>query len=259
MIDGERGGASKYWVTRGLVIIALPTFLYVLAFVYEVGFARVFRIPVKFITVGVTDVFVVGGILCAVLLALFWLVEPFFLLLPRDRSPVFQGVLRCFPGVVLLAALVVLYGRRWHEWVWAAAALTFILFLQFGVPLMTQRGKTSYRDKLKAEDTAEAESTGGLMCYIEYSARLIIIWLVIALVVSYNAGQVTALRIRTFLVPSTIPDTVVLRIYGDKLVCAPLDRESSRLKGGFTVLKLGENSKVVLRPENLGPVHPVAE
>ena len=57
-----------------------------------------------------------------------------------------------------------------------------------------------------------------------------------------------------FFVPSTAPDTVVLRIYGNRLICAPVDRTTKQIARAIQVLRLGDDPKMVLRSERIGPL-----
>jgi len=49
---------------------------------------------------------------------------------------------------------------------------------------------------------------------------------------------------------------VVLRIYGDKMVCAPFDRSNGEVERSFVILKVAEDPDLVLHIDKVGPLNP---
>ena len=59
----------------------------------------------------------------------------------------------------------------------------------------------------------------------------------------------------SFLVASTKPETVVLRIYGDRMICASFNRITRQVEPNFVLLKVAEDPRLRLRLEPVGPLH----
>jgi hypothetical protein len=59
---------------------------------------------------------------------------------------------------------------------------------------------------------------------------------------------------KEFLVLASSPDTVVLRIYGDNIICAPFNRSAKEMQRSFIIHKVGETPPLELRLEKIGPL-----
>jgi hypothetical protein len=71
--EAKKSESSKgSWVSDRIIIAAVPLIGYILSFVYEAGYAGVFKIPLYFITIDLTTVLVATGSL--LLFAIFFLV-----------------------------------------------------------------------------------------------------------------------------------------------------------------------------------------
>lgn len=81
---------------------------------------------------------------------------------------------------------------------------------------------------------------------------------VVACVFSFGLGSDEAHRKIDFLVPSVKLEVVVLRIYGDRLICARLDRARKQVEQSFYVLQTTGAPDRQLRLEAIGPLTSVA-
>jgi hypothetical protein len=122
---------------------------------------------------------------------------------------------------------------------------------------LTQRGKASYREKLAAQDKLDAGTKdfhSVLVTRLGIGPYRLVFTLLITLVVVYYAGQSAALRQSTYLVTSTSPQMVVLRTYGDSIICARFDRNTKEVEPSFVVLKVGDDPELTLHSEHVGPL-----
>ena len=69
-------------------------------------------------------------------------------------------------------------------------------------------------------------------------------------------GKAVANNQTEFLLVDLPPECVVLRIYADKFICAPLDREKKEVEKRFFIAKIGSDSHQQLRMEKIGPLNP---
>lgn len=131
------------------------------------------------------------------------------------------------------------------------------MFFQFIFPLITQRGGT-YLDKLEAQEKTENQFTDSYVILrnrFGNDSLLIIIAFLVGLSTALSAGTAEAIKQENFLVTNTTPELVVLRIYGDDLICVPFDRNTGEIEQNFTVLKKTGESGLSLKLENLGQLH----
>jgi hypothetical protein len=258
--DSEGKKEKKSWMPEGLILAAGPVLAYGIVFAHEVGYADVFEIPLGFVSIDVTSILIVTVAMVPVLYALSWLAYMGLSLLPAHDSPIRQRLQRLLVPSLLFVLFLMLYGARWLEWLWTAVFLLIVTFLEFGLPLIKQRKETTYHDKLIAQDQAERETSMPILDLFHRFAGpggyLAFVGLIAMLVISHSVGRASALDEDEFLVTTTSEEMVVLRIYGDNLICAPFDRATREIKRSFVVLKIGEDPDLVLNLETVGPLHP---
>ena len=85
--------------------------------------------------------------------------------------------------------------------------------------------------------------------YLQYGCVAIFV-IAFIFVSGYLAGRSDAWKKEIFLVPSSNPELVVLKIYGDNIVCGKLVQESDEIGLGPTIdlLRLDDISSLTLTP-----------
>lgn len=238
----------------------IPLAGYLVAFVYEAGFCTVFHIPLSFITLTPTIVFVAISALTLVLAPLFWLANIMCMIGLDLRDPIIRSLTRvAIPGMLFLL-LVGMNPNAWREWIWLLSLVAFLALLEFGLPLLTQRDKKSYREKLLGQEAIDARTSD----LFDVFGRRFGTWvlnvamvMIMAILLSYTAGKGQANRQKEFLVLASSPETVVLRVYGDDLVCAQFDRATKEVQPNFFVIKrvtVSSDPRIQLNLEEVGPL-----
>jgi len=86
----------------------------------------------------------------------------------------------------------------------------------------------------------------------------IIILLFILISGAYIYGYRKAMGQKLFLIRETTPEQVVLRIYGDKLITAPFDKQNKEVRYGyFYITKMGDEPNILIKFDVVGPLSPV--
>ena len=255
----EEVASAGDWMSVAVVIAAIPVVGHLLAFIYEVGFTREFGIPVQLITVSLTTVFVAVGGLFSIAFSVFALANTTSVFVPALPTGLRSKVMRAIPLAALLATFVFLFGARWREWIPLAIAFGILTALDFLLPLLTMRSRTSYLDRLAADEVAE-EPLRARALISRLGSRIgvtpvtLMIWIVFAGAASHAAGRSAALHQEEFLLVGRSPEMTVLRIYGDSLIAAPVDRVTKTVKRTFVILKLDADASRPLRLEKVGPL-----
>jgi len=256
--DMQKGEQIRgFWIWQGIIVAASPVIGYGLAFLYELGFCVVFKIPKEFITLNLTTVFVAAGSLLGIVWLLYWFAEIFLMLIPR-KHPLFRELILLLTVLLLLLGFLILWWGLWERVISVALfPLSFILML-FVFPLITQRGKGSYIDKLQAQRKHELETPmvifDSAVRFLGRRISLFIIVVIVLLLFSYSAGDAKALKQDKFLVPSTYPQSVVLRIYGENMICAPFDAEDKKIETKFFVIRMTDEPRPTLQLQKVGPL-----
>lgn len=262
---GERAARSWPWLT--LLVPAIAAVGYALAYVRELGFCGEFMIPTNFIVVSWTTTLVTTGtlLLFALLLLPFaWLLHA---VLPK-YTKLFPGWRRAYviayaTFLCLVAMLAFRYqALLWPELIGFFFGITIAMLLRFLLPLVTQRGVKGYWEKLNMQGELEDRHDPLLVYVIRYVGPIVFLGIfLIAFVLGfgYLEGKNTARTQTGYLVVSLEQELAVLRVYGDNLICAPLDRENREVeRNSFRVLEASGTTLTFgqVGPLSLSPVGP---
>jgi hypothetical protein len=249
----------KEWASEAIILAASPVFAYLIAFLYEAGFALVFQIPLQFITLSLTTIFIVAGALLFLGLFLFWVGHLILGVIAPADDPIRARMARYTPGILMFVAYRILFPEDVQGTLYLLGAMAILALYEFGTPLITQRGKGTYREKFEAQEKEDEIKRAKTLVHgfkeaLGRKGQIIAVVLSIGLPMFYSAGRSAALHQEEFLVVGSSPEMVVLRIYGDNLICAQLNRETRKVERKFVILKAGANSKLMLRLERVGPL-----
>ncbi len=247
-------------ISEGLFLAFASAGLYLFTFYYEKGYASVFKIPVSLITLDIKTILSFGVVFLTIFTVLFVIINFLALVTMNTLHPVIlRNMVPLLPVAFFLLAQIYIYGiANWQKWVFFLGLFLYFTYLQFIFPLRTQKNG-SYREKLEAQQKHEQKITDLpilLRKRFGNDALVVVIVFLIGIAVSENIGIAEAMSQKDFLVTNTIPKMVVLRIYGDNMVCAPFDEKTGEVKSSFTILKVGEDVGMTLNLKTLKALHP---
>lgn len=244
--------SRKSIISEGVLVAASSVLAYLLTFVYERGFCAVFGIPSEFIAPTLTSIFLTACALIPALIVLYSLADFIYVILPKR--------MRGGPEYWRMIYLVIFGFIAWLEGYFTVKIFPIffimIVFFDFGFPLITQRSHKGYRAKLEAQDKIDNEETllGLIMQPLGAGWRLFLVFILILTLLTYSLGRKNAINQKDFLVINTLSQPyAVLRIYGDKLICASFNRETKEIQGSFLIFEISK-SNLVLTVESIGPL-----
>ncbi|MCK4626284.1 MAG: hypothetical protein KAV00_13280 [Phycisphaerae bacterium] len=251
--------SQKRWLSGALVISLLSAYAYLLGYMYELSTAEAFGIPREFVDVEIPNI-LLAGIAGVTALALVFSVIGILYESWKKRDQPIHGriVLTVLTGIWFLLSLILCPSRLW-TWL-----LPLIIFVLYGcwpwlAPLSIERNTTGYIAKLKTYDESYGERDKMVKDLVRsFGPRPFLLIGLAAFILHFTMllGYARALNKKEFLVPSTAPNMVVLRINGDRLICAPFDRSTKEVEKKFLILKVGENPNMILHLEKVGPLRP---
>jgi len=249
---------------QAVLIGAASAIGYGIAYLHELGFNSEFGIPQELIVLNLTTVLTtigqIIGVFIIMTLAFLMLryIEHYILTekwASRLRYNISSILFLIFFGTLWLA-----YPTLWRDLIYMLIAfLISVLYfwgVHYAVPIFTQRKVRGYRQKLKAEDEDENNFLKRERASFSpfFTVLLILIALYYLLSTAYLSGEHTARSKEEFLVTSTNSEMVVLRIYGDNIVCAPLDRGNSTITKPLIILRADSHPELILKLEDVGPL-----
>jgi hypothetical protein len=260
MTDEEKVKSST-WLTEGILIAGFSALVYLYTFNYESGYLGAFGVPKDFVEINLNTIMIVAVALLSFFVSLGLIFQGLLIMMPKKYGPVGRSLISLSPVFIFFLIQLIAYGLRWEKWIFSLAILLFISFKEFVFPLISQREKKSYKEKLEAQEEKDVEvrSKSLLSSAIEFIGRKYILAfgiLLMMFLISSTVGESEALRKTNFIVARISPEAVVLRIYGDKLICAPFYRETKETEKSFFILNKADISKISFRIEKIGPLYP---
>ncbi|HLQ64429.1 MAG TPA: hypothetical protein VK201_06950 [bacterium] len=246
---------TRGWLTEGIVLAAIPVMAYVLAFGFEYGYYIAYRFPQELISVDLNRVFVAGVIFLAGVLFVVILATLALALLPSDH-PLARAVAQALTFVLLYLVFLTYEGRFDVFGKILGLALVAYLLYKFAVPVVTQRDVVGYVHKYQHQEEAKQLHPTLLRAMLHAIGPLpatILAYFCIAVILSVTLGWYLATEQVYYFVVAGPPEQVVLRIYGDSLILAQLDRPSRQILRQYTVLRR-TTATVTLREERIGPL-----
>lgn len=249
----------------GIVIPASPVLGYGLAYVRELGYCNFYKIPNEFITLDWTTILVAIAASLGALTLFSWFVIAIIASRPYNISPTRQ---KFYLSVVCFFFLLIFAIQYLTIQESKQLGIMFLIFLVciFVLPWVIRNyGTISINRPRVINDTKENKASDSLnrffnSKYFKYGF-LIFYSLAFIFVCSYLRGRVDAMEKQIFYIPSTNPQSVVLKIYGDNIICAPLIQNQHIFEQKYFVIKLSDSNTTItaiqfgyLRPNENLPV-----
>jgi hypothetical protein len=199
----------------------------ILALLHEIGYTSYYGLPIEFIRLDSSILqYVAPPLLLAFSFGITFIV---WVLITFSSKKWYLSLLAycnlLVTPAVLYASLRDYFGGSSS---WVALAL---LVLQL-IPMIMFGLNKERNDKLEGE--------------IKKRSKYLLTWVFIGLLflcgLAYSSGSTDVLFCHTYLIPSTNSDSVVLRIYGDNVVCAPLANNNTSIERKFFILDLSSQN-----------------
>jgi len=250
-------------LTDAMVLAIVPALGYTLTVFHELGYMTYFNLPVSLIRIEtpmtlITSAYVLGIFL--LFLFLFdSLTEPIEAFINNSTSNWF------LPAVIYLIFASIPYITRAKlisDGDNFALEVACWFYLGLYVPLLFHSFKTPFATRIKASTEKDERIKYWSRTLIRRLPRSVVIWAMLTLVsikFSFYLGVSEARYQKWFLVPTSTPETVVFRIYGDTCVTSKFDRSNQKMIPHLTIQPLGDavpKEAAVFRYEPIGPLKP---
>jgi len=223
MPDTEKKTIKNLLSSETLIIAGSPVLAYLFSFRYEAGFAGAFKIPLNLIEVNITTIFVVFMTIFSVIVLLIFIFNPIYMLVVahfKEKELIRRRIVALVPLFLWFLAELKLFGTLSITMIAPLIALTMVTSFLFLSPLFAYRSGRSYLEKLKASNEHEPQEDlfSAAIKRLGLKNFYYLFLLFILFYVMQSAGMAKATREKEFFVLTSSPNTVVLRIYGDKII-----------------------------------------
>ena len=246
------------WLAEKFGLFITPAIAYYLVFTYESAYCRIFGIPPGFIHPDLTTILIYTSVVVGVGFLLVMLIDAWIDLLraPPAAHPAQHLVRLYLPFVFLLFLLFSVYGSHWRKWLWLAIPLVVGTTGDFLIALLGDKQKP-YLTRLQGPAaflSGPGTVWGIARKRLDLELVIFFIAMYFARLISSSLGEAEALNQRLFLVPSSHPDSVLVRVYGDKMLCVALDSKTKKLAKQFFVLTAGAEQTMHFDTKEIGPL-----
>lgn len=248
------------WLSNAAFIALGAAFSYFLAFVYERAYCKYFNVPDSLIRPDMTTILAFTVALYTFSFSVFWLVSVLYVFFHPGEKKKVSAISRFVRsrGVLLLLAIIIAAAYQWDKYGWLTigAILSTLFVLDIVPAIITKRKHKTFNMALHAsmDDTERMNSV-----WIPIKRRLgeqvftlyLLCWCAVS--VAGALGQSAAEKQTRFLVPDLKPDSIVVKMYGDYVICISINRTGKTTGKDLTIINLQEPSTLRLHWENLGP------
>jgi hypothetical protein len=243
------------WMTESLVIAAVPLFGYFLSYCFEYGYFSYFGIPKGFIKVEMVEVLNVFGISIFLYFFIVGLGDMYIL---NYRHFKYRLILeRIYIGVFFVNGIWVFISKTPISL--TIYLITIFFGLMFGLvfPLLTHKGTLHCSKPALRTDIKEYPDNWSLVEIMEHKYGLRIApWILIAAIIFWGTmacGSIYAVNLNEFVVISSSPEMIVLRIYGNTAICTTFDPDTKIIGHQYTMVKIDEGN-LKLENQRVGPL-----
>jgi hypothetical protein len=248
------------WIPEvsGTFVTIVTAGAYAMAFAFEAGKAGAFGIPLEMVDLQLMPALFSTLIAMVGVLSAIQLVE---VLIPLTRSKVddhpAMPALRFSLIIFIISAVFWNVGRPVPWWlIWLYLGLNAVALLLHFLLLALQLGIDPRLWKERQHQLTPAP--GPELPFTDSFSEnpriaLAFICASVAILLSITAGNGSGRRERDFFITNQQPETIILRIYGERAVAAEFLRTEKRITAVYRILRLDDPS-LTLRLERVGPI-----
>lgn len=253
---------------NAIFIPAIPIAAYAIAYEYERGICENFGIPLGFMTINFTSLFLIGTTLIGFCVALVLLSDFISSILPPINTSLQKSLYLTLMILFLFFIFVSeslssgpkFIGRPKAFYIMVISFIAFeIIFAWVGFlrGRIKKTGKQIENNESKKENEhGELITRPSFVIMNKLGQKWLLILFVIFILMSsaYDLGKLDAKGQSNFLVIDAPQPAIVLRIYGDRLICIEGPFTTEKEKIDFTILNLANLPKLSMRWEAVGPL-----
>jgi hypothetical protein len=249
MSDSPSPAASASRFPLAVLIAFVPGASYLCAFLYQLGYAQHFGIPAQLIHVTLESVFLAGGVIGSTGYYAFTTVgSP-----GKGSAPMSPALRKRFLEGSVLVVLLGLATFISGHWKFHLVVFAVFMFFLFGLSAVPHAGKgISYAQALEEWDKNHGTYIDFFITKLGVNAVANVLIVVMILFQFWLYGDSEAVQQRNFLVRATRPETVLLRVYGDKMIFATLRPDRRSIDCTFQIREVADKSNLTLRLQHLG-------
>lgn len=238
---------QKSFFTEALVIAAFPLVAYLMTYAYETGIAIHFDYPFELINPSWTHVFLAMMLLVIMFACSIFIADRYYSSFKDLRHPS-----HAFLYLVFFISVTICTSRwHWHPIFSLIAAMASMMTTSVFILDYYAERHQQHKDGTNAADSGRLSDT--FFAASLRTKRLAVILIVLVGFTFSTGSNCAKYQQQFYTITTPTQQVVVLRIYGDRLICKPFDRKTHKLLQPLTILSLTDKPTMTL--ERLGEIH----
>lgn len=244
-----RNSDGQNWLYQGIVLASVPASAYLLAFLFEFGYASTYNIPVELISLSTTQ-------FCIALIAIFSIASMGFYLfntifktihLITHKHPKIDRIATSWSVWIAVVIIFTTFAHiPFRDGKWIVLVLVVGLALADFVLLPAARwinNKLNENDEEFQKSLKEKLPISRLEQYTGVKASVALTTLIVLLLGSFFLGISEANRKDTYMVSHEEPSMIVLRIYDGNMIVTNFDIDTKSIGRDFSVIPVGSTER----------------
>jgi hypothetical protein len=255
----QKSEPSRSLISDAIILAFASVSAYYFSFSYEKSFLLYFGVPSQFITIDLTTLLSFGVIVLFVILFVFPVLNLFMIIVSRIKNEHIVRLIRPYWFfLIIFLTDIYLFGLEKPEYLGILLVICLVfLFFDFIFPLLTQRDKKTYTEKLIGQEEIESSIQylpKNINIKFGREVAIFITLFILGVMISSDAGLAEAIRKEDYLFINTQPQLIVIRIYSNRLICAQYDEMKKEVLPIFTIITLTNNSPELIQKKT-GKIH----
>ena len=254
--------STRWRLSEAALLAVIPAYAFYLAFRYETGIADYYGYPNYLIAVSLENVFIAFGAVLLFAIFLFFVVNFIFSVVAEENQENLVYFAPLIVSVLIVLSDIILRKRELIEFaILNGFVFLFCLFIYLP-PLFSRKKYGGYFASLKASEDAEdvvkrRSIIGKISLRVGYHSFLAIIILLFFMPgLASSVGHRDARLKSSYLVFEKDKEFVVLKTYGETMICAPFNRKEKTFDQTFFLRPLTSNPEIAFNAERVGPLKP---
>lgn len=253
----------KKLLTESLTLALVPALAHILAYLHEYGYCQYFGVPSEFISISFSSIFSISLLIIGFSFTYLLVFDVCRMTFSKNISVVNLFFAKLTPLTIIGIANIIKPPFSWFYVITCFVSAVALILLEFSPSPKREvdEGK-SYSEKLNSK-FKDRNMDGSVLGWVaNYEGGIPFLAGAIALTVlyfSFTLGISDAARQKTFLKFSDSSNTIVLRNYGDNLICGRYDPKTKRLTGEILFKKLEDTGSTPIIYKKIGPLESVEE
>lgn len=240
---------DRNWLYQGIVLASVPASAYLLAFLFEFGYASAYNIPVELISLSTTQFCVALIAVVSIVLMGFYLFNTIFktIHLITHKHPKVDRIATSWSVWIAIAIIFTTFVHiPFRDGKWIVLILVVGLALADFVIIPVAKwinNKLNENNEEFQKSLTEKLPMSRLEQYTGVKASATLTTLIVLLLGSFFLGISEASRKDTYMVSYGEPSMIVLRIYDGNMIVANFDSNTKSISRDFSVIPVGSTER----------------